>query len=640
MNNLDKTKEELRIELKKLQMDYNSLKELYLRDINDYRHTKETLQKSEEKWRKLVTIIPDYIALHDPDGRYLFLNHYAEGFSEEDVIGKSVYNFVSADSKEVFRRNFEACLKTRQNQSFVYSAYGNNKDLRIYETHLVPILENGKIAGVMAFAVDITERINAEVSLRERESGFRSLFENSLIGISAVSHDGRILHANLACATMYGYESPDIMIAEVSNVEQLYANPLERKELLRILNLNGLVAEMEVEMVRRDGSRFFVLISANEVRDTGGKLLFSQGTHIDLSERRKFEKKIRDASYYARNLIEASLDPLVTINIEGRITDVNLATEKVTGIKRESLIGSDFADYFTEPERARMGYGLVFLKGVVKDYPLTIRHKNGQTTDVLYNATLFKNEAGEVQGVFAAARDITERKKMEAELRNSKKSLETLNRHLQEVRENERSQIALNLHDDFGQRLTALSLDIAWLKSRMGVQSSGVMKKLDEMRLMINESIESIREVSSFLRPAILYDLGLVSAFEFQLKKFEKQSGIKCQFSYDPEDIVIDNNISLILYRILQESLTNIIRHSEASVTEVDIRLVKKKIEMIIKDNGKGIETEKINSLTSMGITGLKERVRSVDGNVFIKGEKGSGTTIKISIPLKNREKL
>ena len=124
----------------------------------------------------------------------------------------------------------------------------------------------------------------------------------------------------------------------------------------------------------------------------------------------------RSASSYARSLIEASLDPLVTISADGKITDVNKATELVTGCPREKLIGSDFSDYFTEPAKAKAGYLKVFSEGFVKDYPLAIAHKSGKITYVLYNATLYRNEAGEIQGVFAAARDITEQKKAEEKL--------------------------------------------------------------------------------------------------------------------------------------------------------------------------------------------------------------------------------
>lgn len=128
------------------------------------------------------------------------------------------------------------------------------------------------------------------------------------------------------------------------------------------------------------------------------------------------EEKLAAALQYARSLLESSLDPLVTISAEGTITDVNEATVKATGVPREQLIGTDFSNYFTEPGQARESYQQVFAKGLVTDYPLTIRHRDGRLTDVLYNASLYKDSRGNVVGVFAAARDVTARKQAEAEL--------------------------------------------------------------------------------------------------------------------------------------------------------------------------------------------------------------------------------
>ena len=138
----------------------------------------------------------------------------------------------------------------------------------------------------------------------------------------------------------------------------------------------------------------------------------------DVTERKRMEERLRAASQYARSLIEASLDPLVTISPEGKITDVNEATEQVTGVPRERLIGSRLLRLLHRAARRREeGYRKVLSEGLVRDYPLTIRHVEGRTTDVLYNATVYRNEAGQVQGVFAAARDVTERKRLEEELR-------------------------------------------------------------------------------------------------------------------------------------------------------------------------------------------------------------------------------
>ena len=141
-------------------------------------------------------------------------------------------------------------------------------------------------------------------------------------------------------------------------------------------------------------------------------------------ERKKAEEDLRAASLYSRTLIEASLDPFVTISPEGKVMDVNKATEEITGCSREQIIGNDFSDYFAEPEKARAGYKKAFLQGSVKDYPLAIRHTTGRVTEVLYNATVYKNKKGEVQGVFAAARDVTDLKEAEAKIHEAHRTLD------------------------------------------------------------------------------------------------------------------------------------------------------------------------------------------------------------------------
>jgi PAS domain S-box-containing protein len=491
------------------------------------------------------------------------------------------------------------------------------------------ILENFAFLTAMSL-----RRKQAEEALEEREAEYRSLFENSIMGISQSYPDGGFKRINKAYAEMYGYPDTSTMMKEVSsNVEMLYFHSEDREKVLEILDKTGHMPPTEFELNRRNGEKFWALVSARKVKDNAGKLLYLQAEHRDITSRKKLEKDMYSASLYARSLIEASLDPLITINAEGKITDVNLSTEKITGITRKKLIGSDFADYFENPDKARTGYKTVFSEGMVKDYPLTILHKSRRKIDVLYNATLFKNEKGEIQGIFAA-RDITDLKKMEEELLKSHELLEKLNQHLINAIEEERNQIALNLHDDLGQKLTAINLDIAWLKGRVGVQSKTVLEKFEEMSTMIKETIESIKETSSFLRPAILFDLGLVPAIKSQLDKFEKQTGIKCHFYFRPQDFLLEDRLALILYRILQESLTNIARHSGASKAYVNLYVLKNKIEMIIKDDGTGIEKNKVNSFKSLGIAGIKERVKSVDGRITITGVHGSGTLIRVAIPL------
>jgi PAS domain S-box-containing protein len=162
------------------------------------------------------------------------------------------------------------------------------------------------------------------------------------------------------------------------------------------------------------------------ILDAQGEVDFLVFSLRDVTKRHLAEQELRTNSRYARSLLEASLDPLVTISPDGKITDVNETTERVTGVERARLIGTNFADYFVERDRAEAGYQLVLRAGLVRDYPLTIRHVSGRTVDALYNAVVYRNEAGAVQGVFAAARDVTERNRAEAELARYRNHLEEL----------------------------------------------------------------------------------------------------------------------------------------------------------------------------------------------------------------------
>lgn len=171
-----------------------------------------------------------------------------------------------------------------------------------------------------------------------------------------------------------------------------------------------------------DRQRWFHM-NVSPLQGSGGGAVVS---HENITARKKAEEAIKAASQYVRSLLEASLDPLVTISVEGKITDVNTATEHATGVNRDSLISSDFADYFTEPEKARKGYHQVFSQGFVTDYPLAIRHVSGKITNVLYNASVYRDEQGNVLGVFAAARDITERQQMEDELKASEEKFRSI----------------------------------------------------------------------------------------------------------------------------------------------------------------------------------------------------------------------
>ena len=235
----------------------------------------------------------------------------------------------------------------------------------------------------------------------------RSLIEASLDPLVTISSEGKITDVNEATIRVTGVRREELVGTDFSNY---FTEPEKASAGYRQVFEKGFVTDYPLTIRHVTGKLTHVLYNASVYKDVEGRILGVFAAARDVSEQRQ-------ASQYARSLIEASLDPLVTISPEGKITDVNKATETVTGFPRERLIGSDFSDYFTEPEKAREGYRSVISQGLVRDYPLTIRHVSGRLTDVLYNATVYMSDEGKMQGVFAAARDITERRQAEESLR-------------------------------------------------------------------------------------------------------------------------------------------------------------------------------------------------------------------------------
>ena len=288
---------------------------------------------------------------------------------------------------------------------------------------LMTVLSIVLLAGLMAWTASVIDRTQRERQQTERarnasEERFRLLLDGVRdYAIYMLDPNGNVISWNAGAENVKGYRAEEILGQHFScfYTASDRENGKPKQELEQAISLGRL--EGLGERVRKDGSAFWASYLIAPLRDDFGRLRGFSKIVRDVTERKRAEEKLRTASLYARSLLEASLDPLVTISREGKITDVNEATEKVTGVSRGQLIGSDFSNYFTEPESARRGYEQVFEQGTVQDYPLAIRHASGRVIDVLYNAAVFRNEAGGIEGVFAAARDVTERKRAERALR-------------------------------------------------------------------------------------------------------------------------------------------------------------------------------------------------------------------------------
>ncbi|MEI6294375.1 MAG: PAS domain S-box protein, partial [Methanomicrobiales archaeon] len=373
------------------------------------------------------------------------------GYTADEMKGKLAFDWHLPELKDAVLKATEEVMEKGQGSV--------ESNLIAKDGHTIPFFLTGvrfEAKGrlyYMGTGIDITERKKAEEAFRASENRYHTIYDQSPIAIELYDVTGTLVHMNMACLTLFGIDNMQV----IQNFS-LFADPNisnEQKEKLRqgeTVQYQGpfdfnKVKTLNLYPTSRDGIIWLdVLITplGNHPDSVAGFLVQIQ----DITERKRAEEALlknteelhasneeltatdeelrqtidelgrtelalRSLSTYNRSLIEAGMDPLVTINPDGKIADVNTSTEKVTGYSRKELIGTDFSDYFTEPEKAKEGYLQVFAAGTVRDYPLSIKNRDGHITPVLYNASVYRDETGKVSGVFAAARDITERKQTE-----------------------------------------------------------------------------------------------------------------------------------------------------------------------------------------------------------------------------------
>ena len=403
------------------------------------------------------------------------------------------------------------------------------------------------------------------------------------------------------------------------------------------------------------------------------------------------EKKSYSTSQYARSLIEASLDPLVTISPEGKITDVNEATVTVTGVSRENLINTDFSNYFTEPIKAREGYERVFKEGSIRDYPLSIRHSSDQITDVLYNASVYKDDKGNVLGVFAAARDVTETKKVEkllAEFTDAKAKIQleltdaTAKQQLELTDATAKQQLELTdatalseklkgvAKDEFSAMIThELNTPLVPIIGYCKMFKTSMLGKIDQEQL---EAIEVIEKNAKRLETLII-DIMDVRKLDLDQMKFkicdlsldEFFSNLdsdygkvlenkRCQFTTNlyAKNLVIKTDKSR-LRQVFDNLISNAIKFVPENKGKIETGGMKEnnKLVFYVKDNGIGILQEKQKNLfqkfyqidtserrsvggTGLGLTISKGIVEKLGGTILVESDGKTGTTFYMKFPL------
>jgi len=377
------------------------------------------LEQSESLLRSVLETLPLGVWITDRKGRIVQSNRAGReiwaGAGYVGPEGSGEYKGWRADSGERIKPGEWAAVRavskgeTSINEEIEIECFDGTHKFILNSA--LPIRDaRNEITGAIIINQDITRRRFGESKRREQAA----LLDLARDPIFVRDPQGRITFWNRGARDTYGWSEGEAL-GQVSHIllKTEFPEPLDRlmERLLKDGHWEG-----EMAHSRKDSGRIVVesrwaVLTAKDGKSPAAILEINR----DITERKRTQEALRMASDYTRGLIEASLDPLITIDAVGKIMDVNRATEAVTGVPRVRLIGSDFSDYFTEPDKARAGYEEVFSKGTVKDYPLAIRHVSGKITEVLYNATVYKNEAGDVAGVFAAARDVTALKAAEQE---------------------------------------------------------------------------------------------------------------------------------------------------------------------------------------------------------------------------------
>jgi len=355
---------------------------------------------------------------------------------------------------------------------------------------------------------------------------------------------------------------------------------------------------------------------------------------------------IRKNERRLRHLLDG-LGPTIFVGLlssDGIVLEVNRSALRMGGLEPEHVLGKPVEEVLWWAEESGRQQIRVAVqraaRGEAMRFDAVVRAAGGRFLVVDISFTSFVNEQGAGPYVVASAVDITERKQAEEQLRSSLEQLRALTSRLQSVREEERTRMAREIHDELGQALTGLKMDVAWLDRRLAeagdeARRGLLLAKTQAMSQLIDETIHTVRRLASELRPGVLDNLGLLAALEWQAQDFCARTNIPCVLTTELQEVELGREEETTVFRICQEALTNVMRHAQAA--GVDIRLAQDNgcLVLEIHDDGRGITTEEIMAKESLGLLGMQERARLVNGEVTVSGAPGAGTMVTVRVPMR-----
>ena len=358
------------------------------------------------------------------------------------------------------------------------------------------------------------------------------------------------------------------------------------------------------------------------------------GVGVDMTESKKAEEALRISENKYRLLFNQNPMPMWMISMpERNFLDVNPAAVEHYGYSREEFLSMNIRD-IRPPEDIEK------LKSTFTDRPKGIynagiwQHKKKDGTIIQVNIITHDISYEGKNAKLVLANDLTEKIIAEENLKKSHEELRELATYLEKIRESERTHMAREIHDELGQQLTGLKMDISWLNKKIQSQDEEVNTKIKDTIKLIDKTVVTVRRIATQLRPSILDDLGLIPAMEWQSEEFQKRAEIKSIFGSNVSNVEVKPEIATGVFRIYQECLTNVLRHAQASEVKSFLNIKNNRLELEITDNGKGFNIEEIEHKKTLGLVGMKERSFLLGGQYEITGKPGIGTSVKISVPL------
>lgn len=479
------------------------------------------------------------------------------------------------------------------------------------------------------------ERKRNEAVLHRREQEIRTLVENTPDMVVRYDRECRRVYVNRAYEVISDIRREDVLGTTPLDFWRLSLPADEYMTMLRHIMATGEEETLTFDMIVAGNLHYQSMRLVPEYGQDG-QVVSVLAISRDITALKRMEALLRKSEAEFRTLAENSPDMIVRYDPDCRRFYINPAYERYTGVRLEDAWNRTPHEVWTSlmPKEEYMARLQRVMKTAEPDQILLEWYlPDGSLTSHLMHTVAEYDNEGRPAGVLAIGHNISQLKATERRLEESRAELRALTARREEAREEERKRIAGEIHDELGQLLSVLRLNMTTLDFRFGNENQDLRKKLQKMVGTVDQAIAVVRSIASRLRPAVLAT-GTVPAVEWLVQEFTESTGIVCKLFVESDDIALDEDRSMALFRIAQESLTNVLRHSGADSVEIFLRYVDDACEMTVRDNGKGFDLARAGRHNSFGLVGMRERALMLGGEMEIVTSPGSGTTLKLRVPV------